>query len=939
MPRPMYHFWRIFSGLGCMFVLVGVLLSNSTVHAQPQASCACPGTSQRLGAIRVTVRAIKSADELIWVLKAVPDAAALLIDNSDLRRNIQTAIAQTTEGLQAAQFGLSDAAEFNFLSIPAQALVGTQIIWLPTGALTATPRAEDEEQSGEICICGPATARPAVLPPTAYRVVVVLKTAFAARAARESSLRSIQQEELTLENLPVKLFFTQRDLMNAAPGLPTRKQPRARAMAEQRTRVVDELRAVAQRLITLARTHKLLDNTGKLTPTPTSDPNEVSAAELDDQRRTAFQIARDAMAAAFRDAYELKRTPGKLPLRNEVKWRGLELPIGTCDADRCAGGPLEPCNGLCGTPPQPVFVIGVEGLQLVRHVALKVQPDETDEKFNDQPVARDFNEMRRVVAKKLNQQFKDQFSAKPGHIVDWEQIKTDLSKLCPNFGTADQKCQAVAAIKQISSPPKRMPVRGKPANNNLAANPPNNSPGNSPNNAADTQTASMAGSDANAVEDENYSYDSTLIYEVLRKRKTPGALGISAGARYSPEDSFLATLGLREYNLLGFGKLSLREHISLDFARGDQAQKLRFQLARPFAAPKRSGFRVKDVSLAVNYFRDQNQRLGNLTPAEIEARELGSSAAVSFGYDSFKPEDYQLLNCDCYKTRKRTHATLNGDASLGFRDLNIPESRRLLTLTGLDEQLLPRTNTQHAPLALNLTLALTHDARQLNKAGLGQINVSLDTKLQRGLDLFGADYRYHKTALTARAETVFGKLSPEDFFLRYTHGLGQGSAQTPVTELFRLGGQQSVRGMEEGEFIGRRLSFGQAEFGVNVFALWHLLRRTPAPELNRTPCSKGTGTDAARSRLPFDPAGIYLKTFFDHARLTDPTSFTNLALGASLLPRRLDQRANGYGVALELRNLSNDIGAQVSLTFGYARSPQSRLHPSGTLFTGVSYSF
>lgn len=932
MPRPPFYLWQFLSAfrraqaiaLGiCLTLLLGWPVAGA------QSGCNCAGNKQSIGTLRLTVLGQKSGDKLFWVLKAFPAEADLQLARPALRGAILSAIAQNTTGAEPAQFGLSDDADFNFPVTLNDALLSVNLTLNLTESLATAPSTENQEATGTLCICGPAdSAQPsAPTPPGDYRVVMLIKTTFATQAASQLPARPVQQTDITVDNLSVKLFFTNQDLKHAATDTAARKDPRSRVIAE--------LTAVARQLSVLARTPKLLAADGKLLTTPIDDPNLVSDSERAPNGKTAFTIASTALRTAILQSYELKAPPKPALPRSEVKWRELDLTIGRCELDACVGGPTEPCNGLCGT--QPVFVIALGGLQIVRHVALKVQPDDLDRLFGDQPVGQEFNEMRRAIAKKLNQQFKDKFTAQPGHIVTWEQIEADQRRLCPKAGTAPDssnppKCQAVEAFTQISSPPKRLP-HGKLASNPI---------GKQPARAEAGQNASVADNSAAAepaADDSDYNDDSALIYEVLRKRKTPGALGISSGLRYSPEDSLLGTVGLREFNLLGLGKLSLGEHISLDYARGDQAQKIRFQLARPFEAPGRSGFRLKDVSIAVNYFRDRNQRLGNLTTDEIEARELGSSAAVSFGYDSFTPADYLVLNCESFNTRKRTHVTLNGDTSLEFRELNIPESQRLLTLTGLNQQLLPKPNTQLAPLALNLTLAVTHDARELNQAGLGHLNFSLDSKLQRGLELFGADYRYHKIAVTARGELVFGALSPEDFFLRYTHGIGQSGTQTPVTELFRLGGSQNVRGMEEGEFIGRQLSYGQAEFGINAFALWHMLRQTAAPELNRTPCSNAAGTDAARSPLPFDPASIYLKTFFDFARISDPTSFTNPALGLNLLPRRLEQRANGYGIAVELRNLSKDIGAQVSFTFGYARSPRSRLHPSGTLFTGVSYSF
>lgn len=908
--RLIYSFITIMCGA----LLLGESCWPVAPVALAQENCAgrCPLNSVSVGTITINARAQKSGETFFWVLQTFPgstNASDLNVTDTVIQQQIKAAINEAATGGEATQFGFSGNADFDFSDTLNQQLGTAGLTFIPADNLKTPPTSETALLVSTLCVCrktiGP-TPTPTPVPPQNYRVVVVIKTAFAAQAAGNDQATPTIQIENTASNLPVRLFFTRQDLKNASTDPTARANPQAR--------VVDELTKTAQQIIASAQAQNLLDANGKLIPALVDDPNLVSPGELSPDRRTPFVVARDSLNQALRERFDLRTAPPNLSqfVTSQVRWSGLDVRVTPCSDAVCNGGPAEPCNQLCGTPPQPTFVINLEGLQIVRHLAIKVQPDALDAQFKNPEDIQQFNELRRNVAKKLNREFIPKFAAQPGHVVTWEKVEQDRRLLCQKSGSAttgspSAECHAVAAFNQISSPAKRQ------RNTNNSTGPMVNT--------SDT-------------DGEEFNNDSALLYEVMRKRKTPGALGISAGGRYSPEENFLGTVGIKEYNLLGFGQYAFKERISLDFARGADVEKLRFQLSRPFDAPDRAGPRIKNVSAEINYFRDNDQRLGNLTPEEIKLRELGSNAGVTFGYDSFAPNDYLLVNCDLFKQRKRNHLTINGEAALGFRDLDIPESQKLLKLTGLSNQLLPQANTQIAPLSLDMRFTFSHDARRLEQAGLGQVSFTLDTELQRGLELFGADYKYNKASVTARAEVVFGALSPDDFFLRYAHGVGRSSQTTPVTELFRLGGLQNVRGMEEGEFIGRRLAFGQAEFGVNVFSLWHMLRGTPATELNRTPCSKSAGTDTASSRLPFDPASIYVKTFFDFAHITDPTSYRS---GAGNL--QLDRRVNGYGFAVELRNLGADIGAPISFSFGYARSPQSLLHRSGTLFTGVSYSF
>jgi len=144
---------------------------------------------------------------------------------------------------------------------------------------------------------------------------------------------------------------------------------------------------------------------------------------------------------------------------------------------------------------------------------------------------------------------------------------------------------------------------------------------------------------------------------------------------------------------------------------------------------------------------------------------------------------------------------------------------------------------------------------------------------------------------------------------------------TPLFELGRLGGPLTVRGLEEGEFIGRKLSADQFELGINALVLWHVVTRKPVEEMLLRDC-----LDESTSGLPFDVSNAYLKVFYDLGRVHDQDSFVN----------PIARTARGYGIALELRQMA---GKNVNLSIGYAYSPDSALHKSGTVYTGVSYTF
>lgn len=593
----------------------------------------------------------------------------------------------------------------------------------------------------------------------------------------------------------------------------------------------------------------------------------------------AQQVAQNVIVA-IRDVYDLNRRD------SGVSWGRFGVAVFPCNIDSvCSSAPQTAgCDNLCGDSQQPAWIILISGLQIVRSVSVKAAPDEIDRQFTRTATGRSLYRKRKEAEAELNEKFRDRFSAKPGHIVTIQDVGSDERLMLDE----------IKEFKGLRSRPYLPPA---------------------------------------STRKPDFTTNTNLIYEVLRKLPADRAIGLKGGGGYSPEEKFTANIGLDEQNMLRLG-----EQAALDFARGPETQRAQLTLSRQFAETGRAGFRLKSVSVNAQYFRDNDQRLGNLTAEEIAAREAGSQAKYTFGYDSFSAQDRanaEFVSDD----RKRTHWTMLGDVALEYRDVNIPASDRLLTITGLDRILLPAARTQITNLALSITAGVTRDFRRSGRAGLGLIALSLNTRLQRGMNVFGGDYDYGKAWLSARGEVFFGRLTAQDFFLRYTQGIGRGSDRTPVFELFRLGGPQNLRGVEEGELIGRRLSFGQAEFGVSALSLWHFIRGRRAAQ-SQPQADNAASNNSGEERQTgggFDFSNVYLKTFFDHARITDPTSFSSAPGAARSF---LDRRANGAGFAFELRNLPAGAGGQrLNLSIGYARSPQSRLHRSGTMFTAVTFNF
>jgi hypothetical protein len=523
--------------------------------------------------------------------------------------------------------------------------------------------------------------------------------------------------------------------------------------------------------------------------------------------------------------------------------------------------------GVVDATPGSPWNIVVSGLQLAQKVVIRVSKSAVELDITDPSTAQKLDKKREAVRSRLTAQHLDNFQAQPGNLITAKDIESDKDRL-------RKDTESVKKVEDIASSPP-------------------------------------------AVEGGVPPQD--LIYTVSRYMKGEQILTAKLGGSYSPEEAFSGNAGIETLNLLG-----ISETAKLDYSGGGQVQKFRFNFDVPFEASGTAGWHFKTATINVQYFGDKDERFGNLTAEEIEARETGSEARLSLGYDSFSVLDHSAAEC-LTAERKRTRYYLNLTPSLVFRDVNIKDGDLLLTITKLDPNLLPKARTQSTTLTLDGDAGISHDFGELKTGGLGMFNVYLKGRLQRGEQWFGADYRFNKLSATFTTELFFGYMSPKDFFLRYNHVMGTSTHGTPVFELFRLGGPQSVRGLQEGEIIGRKLTADQVELGLNTMVLWHLLTgKSVTAALHRNNCDE----DAAPSALPFDIANTYIKGFYDRGHIDDQDSFVT--------PGPTNRVAQGYGIALEIRELGSK---NIHLSFGYARSPDSALHKSGTLYTGVSYSF
>lgn len=394
---------------------------------------------------------------------------------------------------------------------------------------------------------------------------------------------------------------------------------------------------------------------------------------------------------------------------------------------------------------------------------------------------------------------------------------------------------------------------------------------------------------------------STLVFDINRRPQI-ASLSIKGGFGYSPEDSFTGLAQINANNLL-----HLNETFALSFTGGNQVLRGNVSFNYYYEEPSRKQY-FRSVNLSGTFFRDRNQRLGNLEGPKLEDRESNGEAKFSTGYDSFNPRDYILRAEGIDKKRKRLRYGMKLDAAIDYKDVSIqPDSPSSA----------PLVEGQVAALSLLLDQGLSFDLKQTPLSRVGEFDAFLTASAKKAFSILGADFPFDQFSISIGGQLFFGPSSPTDIFLRFNSQVGVSSGRTPVFEQFRLGGPNNVRGLEEGEFIGRNMNFERAEMGFKSTYLLSLFKpKTGKETTNPQPTVGG-----------IDLSNTYVKAFYDWGRVTDKTSLADLF--------KLASGVQGIGIGIELRGL-NLGGKRASLTIGYAYSHDSVLHKSGVLVTGLS---
>jgi len=210
--------------------------------------------------------------------------------------------------------------------------------------------------------------------------------------------------------------------------------------------------------------------------------------------------------------------------------------------------------------------------------------------------------------------------------------------------------------------------------------------------------------------------------------------------------------------------------------------------------------------------------------------------------------------------------------------------------------------------------------------GLSRYGIGGKTSLKQGVGSNEDVEDYTKLKLSIGHE-LRGRLGDQQwYFLRHSALLWGTTGDTPVSELFRLGGGKTIRGMEDGEQVGNSLLATRLSVGTSLATIFPSLRSTGEKESEDD--SKGF-----LSQFSGLVSKAHLTAFYE-AGVIDTSSGIIQLTGDAL-------EAHGWGVALEVDVGPLDVAESEfgGLQIGYAYSPDSEQHDNGLFFVDVAFHF
>ena len=316
--------------------------------------------------------------------------------------------------------------------------------------------------------------------------------------------------------------------------------------------------------------------------------------------------------------------------------------------------------------------------------------------------------------------------------------------------------------------------------------------------------------------------DGTIVVSsVLRDVDSELAARADLRVALDPEQFLTGSGTLHAHNLLYvLLNRNIQEDVDLTAEGGPEVQTLNLDLS---VSRERGTRHVLTYGFTSRTFfsRDSNQRLGNL-PAE------GGQSDADLNLVDREWGEVPKLFVQ-YEWRAAWRHRVRWEGGLDWRQVLIrPRLDRLPAvadghLTAWDYSLDDRVSHDFTPSGEN------------PGGGIGEVALAATAVLRHATRQLSGDFEFSRPQISSTVEGLLGWRTRRDLLLRHYWIAGNASAGAPVFELYRLGGATNVRGLEEGEYVGRNLRAQQFTLGIGLPVLWPALAqpadrpRSPVP--------------------------------------------------------------------------------------------------------------
>ena len=402
-----------------------------------------------------------------------------------------------------------------------------------------------------------------------------------------------------------------------------------------------------------------------------------------------------------------------------------------------------------------------------------------------------------------------------------------------------------------------------------------------------------------AVKDAVASYDEGSLTLNITPQPTLALLNIAGGASYNNQYGATGKLSALGQDLVPRGqRYDIGNTLQASYNGGGTSQTatLSESLIKAIRDPMPK-VEFYSSTVAGNFLQNQDDRFGAIVPGQtVTVSETQATAALKLSYDSFSIFDVSDARNQAPPSRPRNH-----------NQIVVPLGFMFERYTAKGNNGTYRSAGDILQLSISPDYLFSHEFDDAGKTkGWSKADLELKAEYIKAL---GADgyIGFDRYVGSATVTTYFGLKRTRQFLVLGQYGVGSLSAGGPIVRVFQLGGTQYVPGLQFGEVAGQTMGFVQAEAGVDFLSVFELFKH------------------AAPSNITlFDFSQSYVEMLYSRASVSQGESVSAVA--------GLGNAVQSFGPAITLGKLNN----QFDLTAGYVYSPESTIHPHGTLYVGVT---